>query len=120
MTALPADYTPGTVHALLISTEGQFKLAQLTPDLGTYQRIVGAFVAIYYPDLHWHVYCHEATSLNVPTDVPGNAIATDLAQWADPSWRRIIRGTAVVVGTGRNGQDLDVPADVLRRLKGEL
>ncbi|WP_460528407.1 DUF3846 domain-containing protein [Flindersiella endophytica] len=120
MTTPPADYTPGSVHALLVSPDGEMKVAQLTPSLSTYQRVVGAFVAIYYPDLRWHVYCHEATSLNVHTDVPGNTIATDLAQWADPSWKRLIRGTAVLVGTGRNGQDLDVPADVLRHLRGEL
>jgi hypothetical protein len=120
VTALPADYAPDTVHALLISTDGETRVVQLSPSLGTYQRIVGAFVAIYYPDLRWHIYCHEATSLNVRTDVPGNTIATDLAQWADPSFKRIIRGIAVIVGTGRSGQDLDVPAEVLQHLKGEL
>jgi hypothetical protein len=120
MTALPADYAPDSVHALMISTDGDLKLVELSPSLGTYQQIIGALVAIYYPDLRWHLYCHEATSLNVLTEVPGNTIATDLAQWADLSWKRLIRGTAVVVGTGRNGQDLDVTADVLRHLKGEL
>jgi hypothetical protein len=120
VTTLPASDTPGTVHALLISPDGELKVAQLTPNLRTYQRVVGAFVAIYYPDLRWHLYCHEATSLNVRTAVPANTTATDLAQWADPSWKRLIRGVAVIVGTGRSGQDLDVPADVLRHLNSEL
>jgi hypothetical protein len=117
VTALPADYEPNKVLALIIGTSGEWRVTEISTDLGTYQRIIGSFVAIYYPDRHWHLYCDERTAWDEPTNVPENKLATELAVWGDPSFKRTIRGTAVAVGTGRQGQDLSVPADVMGRIE---
>lgn len=110
---LPADYEPATVRALVVSASGRWETLTISTSLGAYQHLIGGYVALYRPHKSWHLYCHEATGMAERAPIAENVLATRLALFADPGFAVVVRGTTVVVGTGRLGQDVDVPDQVL-------
>lgn len=116
--SLPADYEPAAVRAVVIPSRGRWEIRWISTSLGAYQRIIGGYVAIYRPHREWHLYCHEVTGMTERSRVPQNTLATALARQADPGFGVAIQGSAVVVGTGPLGQDVDIPDEVLCWLEG--
>lgn len=84
------------------------------PYLTELQRLVDGYVTVVYNarEPHWHAYIAEQAQNR---GLPFNARATELTRmtYTDAA---PIHGTAVIVGTGRHGVDIDVPHQVLRQL----
>lgn len=106
----------GGVRALVIPVDQPPHVQVLaSTELRALQQLIGGFVELHYPALSWHVYCHEGSSAGL-RHLPENPVATKLVLAADASFRVVIRGTAVIVGTGYRGNDRDVPEELLRQL----
>jgi hypothetical protein len=85
------------------------------PDVASLRELIGGYVEIRY-DIEdgWHLYCIERGQ---QSHLTLNLQATELVRQADKESLPVY-GTAVVVGTGVGGMDIDVPEDVALRVLG--
>lgn len=99
-------------RAVVVPVEGAPVLRLIPVDLRSVADLVGGVVVPHYPTPWWLVYSQVAIH-GEPPPVPNRSVMQLIGQLV-PSWRIVLTGTAVLVGLGRQGIDVDAPAELIR------
>lgn len=103
------------INVLIIPTHGPARVEEITPDLPTFQRIVGGYIEPISGD-GWGAYCNEEGKIN---GLPVNGLASAIAYIIGWPSEDVLHGTVVFTGpVDADGDETSVPQSVLDAIEG--
>lgn len=97
-------------RAIVIPTSGEVELREIATDLASLQAIVGGWIESVTFTEEVHLYCDEEGKFK---GAEPNRVATWFAASMLPGWDDVIMGPVVVLGMTPDGEEADVPAEIV-------
>lgn len=102
------------IQALVVPLDRKPEVQRLEPCEMSYHLLIGGFVDVIYETEAWRVIASEGCRL---AGAAANPFANSLVRRMVPAFDDVLCGNALFVGRSADGEDADVPADLLHEAK---
>lgn len=105
---------PRYINALVVPVDNKPEIRPVEPCEMAYHLIIGGFVDVVHQADKWKVLASEGCRLD---GTAANPFANTLVRSLAPTFDDVLCGHVIVVGTGPDGEDVDVPTELLLQAK---